>query len=170
MNSIVLLVLRALLLGLIQVLILNNIEIQWGLYPMIYPLVILMLPFEWSTTTLMVSAFGFGLFIDAFSNTFGLHASSAVLMAYFRPQILKLFSPRDGYESQETSNINDLGFGWFFGAYGLLLLIHHTWFFTIEVFRMNELLFIARKIAISVPVSFVIAAVAQFIFMRKRRS
>ncbi len=168
MNPIVLLFLRAILLGLIQVLILNNSEIQWGLYPMIYPLIIIMMPFEWSSTTLMIAAFCFGLFVDAFSNTFGLHASSAVLMAYFRPQVFKLFSPRDGYENVETSSLSALGFGWFFGAYGLLLLIHHTWFFTIEVFQFNELVYILRKIAISVPVSFVVSAVALFTFMRRR--
>src|SRR3989338_8399820 len=83
--------------------------------------------------------------LDALSNTFGLHASSALIFAYFRPVIFKLFAPRDGYENTEESNIYTMGTRWFIYAFGLLLLIHHTWFFLIEIFKLNEILLLLRK-------------------------
>src|SRR5690606_35906826 len=111
---------------LIQVLILNNLEIGFGLYIMIYPLFIIMLPFHMRPISLMLLSFLLGLVVDSFSNTYGLHASSAVLMAFFRPSIYKWLSPREGYENIESANVYSMGGKWFFFGYGSLLLIHHT--------------------------------------------
>lgn len=168
MNQIIPISLRFLILAFLQVIVLNNLELGLGAYPMIYPLFILLLPFEWGAGILMLIAFGVGMSIDAMSNTFGMHASAAVLIAYLRPAIFKAFAPRDGYDSVEAAGIRSLGTQWFIGAYGSLLLIHHTWFFILESLQLNEILLILRKILLSVPLSFLISILVQFIFMRKR--
>ncbi|WP_148235418.1 rod shape-determining protein MreD [Fluviicola taffensis] len=154
---------------LFQVLILNNIEPGFGIYPMIYPLFIFMLPFQLGTVPLMLLSFIFGLVIDSFSNTFGLHASSAVIMAFFRPLIFKWLSPRDGYESVESVNVYSMGGRWFLYAYGTLLLIHNTWFFFIESFKLNEFLWVLLKIGLSVPTSFILSLLVQFIFVSNKK-
>jgi rod shape-determining protein MreD len=169
MGGIILHSIRFILFAVFQVLVLNNLELGWGVYPMLYPLFILMLPFEMATVPLLLVAFAFGLTIDAFSNTYGLHASSALIFAYFRPLVFKLFSPRDGYENIEESNLYTMGGRWFISAYGLLLLIHHTWFFAIEVFALNEWLLLLRKIALSVPLSFLFSWIVQLIFVSKKK-
>lgn len=161
---------RFILFVLFQVLVLNNLEIGGGMYPMLYPLFILLLPFEMGTIPLMLVAFFFGLTIDAFSNTFGLHASSALVFAFFRPIIFKLFSPRDGYENIEVSSVYTMGFRWFLLTFGLLLSIHHFWFFIVEVFKINEILLILRKLLLSLPVSFLLALLTQFIFFQKKKA
>lgn len=161
---------RFVLFAVFQVLVLNELELGWGVYPMLYPLFILMLPFEMTTVPLLLIAFVFGLSIDALSNTFGLHASSALIFAYFRPVIFKLFAPRDGYENVEEANLYSMGPRWFISAYGLLLLIHHTWFFLIELFTLNEWLLLLRKIGLSVPLSFLFSWLVQLIFIPKRQS
>lgn len=168
MNQIVAIAIRFVLFAFIQVIVLNNLELGWGAYAMLYPLFIIMLPFEWGTIPLMVVSFFYGLSIDAFSNTFGLHASAAVLMAYCRPAIFKVYAPRDGYENLDNMSVSSLGFNWLLSNYGTLLLIHHTWFFLLESFQLNELLLILRKVALSVPFSFLISILVQFIFMRKK--
>lgn len=169
MNYIVLNSFRFVLFVLFQVLILNNVEIAGGMYIMTYPLFLLLLPFEISTVMLMLIAFVFGISIDAFSNTFGLHASSAVVFAFFRPLVFKLFSPRDGYDNVETSTVYTMGFRWFLYAFGLLLLIHHSWYFLIEQFKWNEFPLILRKLVLSLPVSFGICLLIQFIFVDKKK-
>ncbi len=168
MNQIIPISLRFILLVFLQVIVLNNVELGWGAYPMIYPLFILLLPFNYSTLTLMFIAFGLGITIDSMSNSFGMHASAAVLIAYCRPIIFKALSPRDGYDSVEAAGVRSLGTAWFIGAYGTMLLIHHTWFFLLESLQLNEFLLILRKIILSVPLSFLISILVQFIFMRKR--
>lgn len=170
MRGIILHTVRFIAFVLFQVLVLNHLPIPWGVYPMIYPLFILLLPFEMATVPLLLIAFALGLSIDVLSNTFGLHASSALVFAYFRPIIFKLFAPRDGYENTEESNIYTMGTRWFIYSFGLLLLIHHTWFFLIEIFKLNEVLLLLRKIGLSVPFSFLLALFVQFIFISKKKS
>jgi len=168
MNQIVSISLRFLLLFFLQVLVLNNLEIGWGTYIMIYPFFILLLPFEMGIIPLMLISFFMGISIDSLSNTFGMHASAAVLVAYLRPFIFKAFAPRDGYDSVETAGIRVLGFQWLIGTYGTLLVIHHLWFFMLESLQLNEILLILRKVALSVPLSFAFSLLVQFIFMRRR--
>ena len=75
-----------------QALIFNKMEIGLGIHPMIYPLFILLLPFEINAMLLLVIACITGLSIDALSNTYGLHTSSLLVVAYFRPFIFKIFA------------------------------------------------------------------------------
>lgn len=170
MNTLVANSIRFVLFVLIQVLILNNLEIGFGLYIMIYPLFIIMLPFHMRPVSLMLLSFLLGLVVDSFSNTYGLHASSAVLMAFFRPSIYKWLSPREGYENIESANVYSMGGKWFLVGYGSLLLIHHGWFFTIESFKFNEIGWILLKLIISVPASFLMSLLIQFIFVSNKNS
>ncbi|MNU65209.1 hypothetical protein D3C71_544980 [compost metagenome] len=170
MNSFVLNSIRFGLFVLFQVLILNNVEPGLGMYIMIYPLFIFMLPFQMGTVPLMLLSFVFGLVIDSFSNTFGLHASSAVVMAFFRPIIFKWLSPRDGYENVESVSVYSMGGRWFLYAYGTLILIHHTWFFAIESFKLNEFVWILLKIGLSAPSSFLLSLLVQFIFISNKKA
>ena len=163
MNSFVLNSIRFGLFVLFQVLILNNLEPGLGLYAMIYPLFIFMLPFQMGAVPLMLVSFAFGLVIDSFSNTFGLHASSAVVMAFFRPIIFKWLSPRDGYEAVESVNVYSMGGRWFLYSYGTL-------FFSIESFKLNEFIWILLKIGLSVPSSFLLSLLVQFIFISNKKA
>ena len=170
MGRILIHTLRFVLFVLVQVLILNNLELGWGIYPMLYPLFLMLLPLSLGTVPLLLIAFVLGLTIDALSNTFGLHASAALIFAYFRPLIFKLFEPRDGYESEDESTVYARGFRWFLYTFGLLLLIHHTWFFIIEIFSWNEWLLLLRKIGLSVPLSFTLSWLVQLIFVSGKRT
>jgi hypothetical protein len=152
-----------------QALLFNNIEVGLGIHVMIYPLFILLLPYKLNVFLSMLIAFALGFGIDSISNTYGLHASSAVLLAYIRPMIFKIFEPRDGYESEQTFTIYEMDTTWLVSVFGLMLIVHHTWFFTLELFKFNELLFILQKIVLSVPISLIICVLIQAIFLKKKR-
>lgn len=168
MNTIIKHGVRFLFFVLVQVLILNQVEIGWGTQLMIYPLFIALLPVEINILLSLVIAFALGLSIDSFSDTYGLHASSLLVVSYFRPIIFKVFAPRDGYEMEEA-NVHQMGLSWFLKSFGLLLLIHHFWFFMLETFKLNEMLFVLQKTALSVPISFIICVLLQYLFIRKRK-
>lgn len=155
---------------LIQVLILNQVELGAGTLIMIYPLFIILLPVEINIFLMLILAFVLGISIDALSNTYGLHASSLLLMAYFRPIIFKAFSPRDGYDVEQELNIYAMGFAWFIKTFGILLLIHHFWFFFIEHLRLDEVLYVLYVTLLSVPMSFALCLLIQFLFIRKPRN
>ncbi|NRA11485.1 MAG: hypothetical protein HRT57_05990 [Crocinitomicaceae bacterium] len=163
-------ILRFFLFFLVQVLVLNQIELGMGIQIMIYPLFILLLPVDMNVFSLMLVSFALGLCIDALSNTFGLHASSLLAVAYFRPIIFKLFAPRDGYDILFEPNIFTLGTVWFLKTFGLLIVIHHFWFFMLEMFKLNEIIFVLQKTGLSLVVSILICILLQYLFLRKRNS
>src|ERR1043166_5543145 len=91
-------ILRFILLVLFQVLVIKNIELGRFINPFVYVLFIIVLPFETPKWMLLLIPFLTGITIDMFYDTSGMHAAACVFMAYIRPGVLKLFSPRDGYE------------------------------------------------------------------------
>lgn len=160
-------IIRAVLLLVIQVSVFDDLPIGEGVHIMIYPLFIFLLPVEINVFYLMLIAFGFGVLIDINTDTFGLHALSASMFAYFRPLIFKLFAPRDGYDPLTETNMFQMGFGWFLRTFGILLLIHHFWFFLLMVFRISEILYILKITGFSVVLSFILCILYQQLFLRK---
>lgn len=154
MNDILKNSIRFIVLIALQSLVFNQLEFGFGIQLMVTPLFVIMLPFDMRMIPMMLIAFAMGISIDSISNTYGLHTSSLLLITYFRPMIFKVFAPRDGYDPLKEGNIYDMGTRWFIYVFGIMLLIHHFWFFTLEVFRFDEFFFILRKTVISVPFSF----------------
>ena len=111
---------RFVLFVLLQALVFNQIEIGFGIHLMVHPLFIMLLPFETGVFTMMILGFGLGIIIDIFSNTYGLHASSLLLMAYMRPIIFKFYGPREGYDPLKEPSVFDMGSRWFVFVFGYL--------------------------------------------------
>ena len=162
--------LRFIAILLAQALVLNQIELGQGVQLMIYPLFIFLLPVETSIVSLLVVAFFLGFGIDLFSNTYGLHTSALLGFTMLRPTFLRLFSSRDGYDSLLETNIFNMGMFWFVQSFGSLLFIHHLWFFVLEEFKFNDLGYIFLKTILSVPVSFLICILVQYLFVSKPSS
>lgn len=159
---------RFVLMVLLQTLVFNQLEIGLGIHPMIYPMFIMLLPFNTNPVLLLLIAFVMGISIDVFSNTGGLHASSLLVFALFRPIIFKAFSPRDGYDSSKEGSVYEMGHLWFFYCFGILLLIHHLWFFFMEVFKFSELFYVFRKLLFTLPVSYLLVILLQFLFLKRK--
>ncbi|HLU87732.1 MAG TPA: hypothetical protein VKZ44_08235 [Taishania sp.] len=162
--------LRFILFVLIQSVVFNQLEIGLGIHPMIYPLFIMLLPFNTNSVLLLFLAFAMGMSIDVLSNTGGLHASSLLVFALFRPIIFKAFGPREGYDPGAEGSIYEMGHTWFLYCFGILILIHHTWFFFMEVFKFSEFLYVLRKLVLSLPVTYLLVILFQFLFLGRRTS
>lgn len=152
-----------------QGLIFGQLELGWGIHIMIYPLYILMLPFEIGAIALMFIGFLTGLSVDFFMNTFGLHASAGLLVAYMRPQLYRLFSPRDGYDILMEPTIASLGFKWFLSVSGIAVLTHHLWFFILELFRFSDFFYMLQKTIISSVLTLLIFILIQVFFFKKEK-
>ncbi|MBM3454623.1 MAG: rod shape-determining protein MreD [Bacteroidetes bacterium] len=170
MNYMLNISLRFFLFWVMQVLIFNQLEFGFGIHMMIYPLFIMLLPFDIGDFTLMFLGFALGLTIDAFSDTFGLHASSLLMMAGFRIILFKAFSQREAYDPLKEPSLFDMGPRWFVTVYGSLLLIHHFWFFLIEIFRINELMWILQNTFMSIIFSFSVSLLILTLISRKSRA
>lgn len=167
MNKIISHIIRFVLLALVQIFILNQLQIGFGILIMVYPLFIFLLPYNLNISLTMLISFGLGCGIDIMSNTFGLHTSSLLLFAYMRPFIFKRFASQEEYEMNREANIYTMGTRWFVFTFGTLLLLHHLWFFLFEVANFGEFLYIFRKTILSTVVSFLVCVGLQIIFVQK---
>ena len=137
-NSILRFGLIFILLILLQLLLFNNIQFSGYVNPYVYILFILLLPVEIPSWFLLIISFTTGLIIDMFSGTPGMHSSATLMAGFFRPYILRVISPRDGYEAGASPSMIAYGFRWFLSYTLLIVLIHHTTLFYLEVFRFSE--------------------------------
>jgi rod shape-determining protein MreD len=137
-NSILRFGLIFILLLLLQVLLFNNIQFSGYVNPYVYIMFILLLPIEIPSWLLLLLSFATGLIIDFFSGSTGMHTSATVLAGFVRPYVLRIVSPRDGYESGSDPSMMTYGFRWFLTYSLLIVLFHHTTLFYLEVFRLAD--------------------------------
>jgi rod shape-determining protein MreD len=137
-NSILRYGLIFILLMLLQVVLFNNIQFSGYVNPYVYLLFILLLPVGIPSWILLLLSFATGMIIDLFSGSPGMHSSATVLAGFVRPWVLRVISPRDGYESNASPSMSVYGLRWFFTYTFLIVLIHHTALFYLEVFRFAE--------------------------------
>lgn len=149
---------------LIQVFLLNNIQLGGFINPYFYVLLILILPFEIPRWFLLVVALFLGMSIDIFSNTIGMHSSAAVFMAFLRPYVLKLISPRDGYEKETLPQLKYYGAAWFIRYSAILIFSHHLFLFYIEVFSLSNFFATFVRVVLSSIFTILLVLISQYFF------
>jgi rod shape-determining protein MreD len=137
-NSILRFGLIFILLILSQVLLFSNIQFSGYINPYVYIMFILLLPVEIPSWLLLILSFTLGLIMDFFLGSPGMHTSATVLAGFTRPYVLRIVSPRDGYEPNSDPSMITYGFRWFLVYTLLIVLVHHTTLFYLEVFRFAD--------------------------------
>ncbi len=157
---------RFLILSLLQVLVISHVPLGSHFVLLPYVLFILMLPFETPKIIVLFASFVLGLTMDAFYDTGGMHAAACVLMGFSRTHILKLISPREGYDNVMKPTVQYMGKTWF-STYALILIfIHHFVFFYLEVFGFSEFFSTLLRALGSTLATFVFIYIVQFLFYR----
>ncbi len=158
---------RFVFLVLAQVFIFNNIQFSGYVNPYVYVLFILLLPFETPGWLLLTLAFLLGFSVDVLSGTLGMHTAATVFMAFLRPYILQIFSPRDGYESGTYPRIHYYGFSWFLKYAAILIFAHHLVLFYLEIFRFTDFFATFFRVLLSSVFSLIIIMLSQYIIFRE---
>jgi rod shape-determining protein MreD len=139
---------RFILLVLFQVLVLNNIQFLGYINPYVYILFVLALPVQTPRWFALILAFTLGLTIDAFSNTMGMHAFAAVLVAFLRNGTIKLFTAiEEG--NNPTPSFHTFGVSAYVKYVVLLIFIHHATLFMLEAFSLYHFWLLLGKIVLS---------------------
>lgn len=154
----------------IQGFFLNNFTLFGYINPYLYVLVILILPVDMSKFFIILFSFILGLSIDTFSNTLGMHASACVFVAFMRPLILKVVHPRDGFDHGSRILINNMGLGWYLKYAFLMIIVHHSFLFFIEIFRFTDFFFTFSKVIMTTLFSLVFIIISQYLFFGTSRS
>jgi len=166
-NKFVLNIVRFFMLVILQVVVFNNMQVGTYVNVFIYVAFILFLPFETPGGVLLLLAFVMGMLNDMFSNTGGIHAAALVFMAFCRPGILKIISPRDGYDLTSSPTVSSMGLGWFVTYSLVLVFLHNFACFFLEAFRMSDFFFTFGKIILSTFVTVLLLITAQLITGRQ---
>ncbi|HEX2976847.1 MAG TPA: rod shape-determining protein MreD [Bacteroidales bacterium] len=137
-NSVLKYGLLFILLLLLQVLLFNNIQFSGYINPYVYIMFILLLPVEMPAWLLLLVSFGTGAVVDVFSGSPGMHSSATVLAGFVRPFVLRVISVRDDYEPGAGPSMHTYGLRWFLIYTSVIVIIHHTALFYLEVFRFTD--------------------------------
>ena len=131
---------------------------------------LLILPFESSTIRLMLLGLAMGLCVDIFYDSLGIHAAASVFIMYPRPNVVRSFAPRGGYESWMTPTLKVMGFEWY-GVYSLILIfLHHLVLFFIEAGGFSNFFLTLIKVLASTVFTFLVIVIIQYLFYSARRT
>ena len=138
--------------------------------PYLYYLYILWLPFNWLRAWLMTIAFLYGLCLDYFTLTPGLHAAACVLIAYLRPFVINLLISQEGADKSYASpSITSMGWAPYFTYILVLTLFHHIYLVFLEWISFGTFLYFLGKVAGTSAVSMLLILLTELLFYRKER-
>ncbi len=168
MNNNLLQIIRFIALVATQVLVLN--EIQFGGYfnPYIYILFIILLPLRTPSLVMIFSGFILGLIIDFYSGMMGIHTAATLFISYFRNRIIRLVLGVTENDFLQVPGLRDLGIFRFVYYASVMILIHHTILFYLEVFSFHNTPDTLLRILGNSLISLVFTVVTLIIFERKK--
>ncbi len=152
----------------LQLIFIRNLVLFDVAFCFVYVSFILLLPFETDTVLLLLLSLGTGLIVDSFYDTFGIHAAACVLIGYLRPWVLRIITPRGGYEQNIRISIQYMGREWFF-MYSLILIgFHHLALFLIEASQWSLVPAALLKAVCSTAFTWTILIIIQYLVYRRR--
>lgn len=171
MSNLVKNIFRFILFILVQAFVLDKVPpLHQFVKPYLYFLFILWLPFSIPRLGLMLIAFAFGLCMDYFSGTPGLHAAPCVLIAYIRPFLLNVLLPQEKTEmAYSEPSIKSIGFAPYSIYVLLLTFVHHAYLVLIEWLQFGSFLFFIGKVTATTAISLLLIFVTEMLFYRKAR-
>lgn len=164
-------IIRFILFIVFQVFILNEVPpLHQFIVPYIYFLFILWLPFNINRFLLLVVAFAFGMSLDYFAGTAGLHAAPCVLIAYLRPFLLNLLIPQDTTENSYLEpSIKSMGWAPYSLYIGILTFIHHFFLVLLEWLQFGNFVYFLGKVAATTAISLLLIFITEMLFFRKAK-
>lgn len=152
-----------------QALIFNKMVLFGTAHSFVYVAFLLTLPFELAVIPGMFIGLALGLGIDAFTNTFGLHAAASVLLMYVRPMLISGLAPQGGYQPGAAPRPQFMGLGWFTSYALVLIFVHHLVIFFIEFGGFDLFWSTILKVVASTAYSFLLIIIIQYTFFIRGR-
>lgn len=162
-------IIRFALFILVQVYVLNKIpHLHRFVIPYIYFLYILWLPFSLGRMTVLFIGFFTGLVLDYFMMTPGLHAAACTLIAYARPFVITILTPRDSTEFNYREP-SPRAMQWTpYMVYVLILtLLHHGYLVLLEWLDVGNFLDFIIKIFATTGISILMIFTLELLFPRR---
>ncbi len=169
MSDLVRNILRFITLIFIQVYVLNKVpHLHRLIVPYIYFLFILWLPFSVSRMWLLVIGFFTGLILDYFTMTPGLHAAACTLIAYVRPFLIEMLTPKETAEfSYKEPSSKAMQWAPYTVYIVALTVLHNGYMVLLEWLDVGGFLNFIIKIISTTAISLLLIFTAELLFPRK---
>jgi len=154
-----------------QVYVLNTIpHLHQFITPYIYFLFVLWLPFNISRIGLLITGFITGMALDYFTMTPGLHAAACVLVAYARPFVINILTPKETSEfNYREPSPKSLGWTPYFVYIFVLTLLHHGYLTLLEWLSFGTFLSFLIKIVATTAISILLIFTIELLFPRRMK-
>ena len=164
-------IIRFILFILVQVLVLNKIpSLHRFITPYLYFLFILWLPFKTPRLSMTLIGFLFGLSLDFFVQTPGLHAAACTMIAYLRSFLIMLLMPKETLEiSYAEPSITSMGFMPYATYVLVLTFVHHSYVVFLEWLQFPNILHFLGKVFATTGISLLLITITEMLFNRKSR-
>jgi hypothetical protein len=171
MNSVIKHIVHLIGLILIQILVIDQISfgsLNAYISPIIIGTGIIILPAGWPSNRLLLIAFFVGILLDSFHNTLGINTSALLLLAFLRPLVLKIVSPREGFESFVEPTVLNLKIGKYAIYASILFLCYHLTYFFLESLNSDTVLIILLKTLLSTIAALFLSLLYQYLTIKKQ--
>lgn len=163
-------IVRFILLVFIQIFIVNNIDfgsLNYLVSPIVYISFIFTLPVNLNRFLLLLLAFVLGLTIDFFLDSYGVHASACVLIAYLKPRFTNQMETQNTFQTTYNLSVHMVDTIQYLVYLSSLTAIFFFWLFLLEEFSFVRLHYILIKTILSTIISVLFMIVGQFLFFNK---
>ncbi len=154
---------------LLQVLVCNSINFLGFINPYIYVALIFLFPFSNNRFLPLLIAFLYGLSVDFFSDTGGIHTFSLVFVCYIRLFFLRIFFRKTEIDFL-LFRLNQQAFGKVFNYVLTLTFIHHLLMFGFANFSFSNLSDVLLNAVYSTVFTVILYFLGTFLFRRKATS
>ena len=155
---------------LVQVFVLFQVApLHQFIVPYLYFLYILWLPFNTPRLALTFTGFVFGLVLDYFTKTPGLHAAACTLIAYIRPFLVNILISQEGADQNYKSpSVRSMGLAPYATYIVILTLLHHTYMVFLEWLEFGSFLYFIGKVLGTTGISLLLILLTELLFYRKQ--
>jgi hypothetical protein len=120
----------------VQVFLLDNIDlgssISIWIRPMIFPLIVLLLPTDWSSIWVLITSYIVALIMDLLLGGAGLYVITLLPIALFRPALIYMTTNRSVDSSDQAQLLSRMPLPQLMIYIAVSLLIYHILFFSME--------------------------------------
>lgn len=115
-------------------------------------------------------AFLFGLTLDFFTKTPGLHAAVCTMIAFLRPTVISILMPKETSEvTYQEPSISSMGFMPYAVYVLVLTFIHHSYLVLLEWIQFGSFIYFLGKVIGTTGISVLLILITEMLFVRKSR-
>lgn len=141
----------------VQIFILDQLSIAMWLRPMLFPLIVILLPMEWRTIWVLVVSLVVGVVMDVSLGGAGLYTATLLPLAVARGTVMYLTTRRGVEPGDQTPLLSRMSLRQLMIYVGAMMFFYHLLFFWLETMSMVSLWHLVATIIMSTLLSVVIA-------------